>query len=100
MTDVENRSPDLIDVFAEQEVEFRGLKAPLSTLVDLCPVPADQRDPEKMQQWTRGILEASGIDQEMQQAAIEEAQAQFSGRPGSDLSPALPTPKKKLNRTL
>ncbi|MBA2279130.1 hypothetical protein H0V99_01670 [Candidatus Saccharibacteria bacterium] len=67
------QNPTLIDHYAERVVTFRGVTAPLGVLINLCPVSKEAMDPEKINEWTENILEASGIDYKAELSQIESA---------------------------
>lgn len=51
---------NLLDIYGNHEVTFKGITAPLNNLVALCPVPKDEMDTQKINNWTANILIESG----------------------------------------
>ncbi|CAN5653292.1 hypothetical protein BH23PAT1_BH23PAT1_2280 [soil metagenome] len=43
-------------------MEFRGVELAFSQMVQLCPVPEDERDPDKFLLQAEGILTGSGLE--------------------------------------
>ncbi|HSX36640.1 MAG TPA: hypothetical protein VLG13_00760 [Patescibacteria group bacterium] len=60
----------LLDRFSDEVVTFRGVTAPLGTLVNLCPIPKDQMQPEKVEEYASKILQESGFDMTRLEAAV------------------------------
>lgn len=50
----------LLDIYSDRVVTFKGITAPLGALVKLCPVPAEEMDPQKVNNWTANIIVETG----------------------------------------
>lgn len=60
----------LMEQYGEQVVTFRGVTAPLNALVNLCPIPKDQMELEKIEEFASNILQESGFDISREQTAL------------------------------
>lgn len=65
----------LFERYGDEVVTFKGVTGPISALIELCPVPKDQMDPQKVEEWTANILVESGVDvpQELMPEVADEA---------------------------
>lgn len=69
-------NPSLLEMHAETMVEFRGVKAPLGVLINLCPVPKEDMDPAKIETWAHNILTEAGIEVELPPTVAEQTRAE------------------------
>lgn len=64
--------PSLYEHFQDTQVTVFGQTGTLGELAEMCPVPAEQRDPKAMDRFTANVLQTAGIEIPEQFAAVLE----------------------------
>lgn len=55
-------SASLFERYRGQEVTYKGVTGTLESLIQLCPVPHEEMDPQRIEVWSANILRESGIE--------------------------------------
>ncbi len=101
-----NPEVDLVERYGDRMVEHQklGVRLPLSQMIDACPIPEDQRDQSKHNEYAARFLLESGHElqeDEVPQSVLDQYQERLEFGSVSEPVEAEPEPaKKKLKSKL